>query len=73
MDENSPNGITDPQEFFYYKINYQSELFEYGKFRLERKKFDDTQVFADVKAIWEKHKEAVLEYRAYLDARAAGG
>ena len=73
MDENSPNGITDPQEFFYYKINYQSELFEHGKFRLERKKFDDTQVFADVKAIWEKHKEAVLEYRAYLDARAAGG
>lgn len=73
MDENSPNGRTDPQEFFSNKIRYQAESFEDGKFTLLRKKFDDTQVFADVKAIWEKHKEAVLEYRAYLDARAAGG
>ena len=69
-DISGPRGKTDPQEFFSIKTRYQVESFENGKFTLERKKFDDTQVFADVKAIWEKHKEAVLEYRAYLEARS---
>ena len=62
------DGGTEPEDFFSYKLRYPAESFEDGKFKFSKKKLDDTQIFTDVKAIWAKHKEAVLEYRAYRNA-----
>lgn len=60
------DGISEPTGNY----TWNQVKFENGKMTIVPSKLNTTQIDADIKSIYEKHKEAVIAYRAYFDAKS---